>query len=85
MPRAPSGAERVSTREGWAMDGAMCSKCGTQPPGEGGVLCPDCLNEIGANTRNFWSTAQPEQVGGESDVVDVAAAVVDEEPASPVS
>lgn len=57
------------------MEGVMCSKCGTEPPGKGGVLCPACLKEIGARTLGYWNTntAEPQ------------AAVVDDESASPVS
>jgi hypothetical protein len=25
-----------------------CSKCGENPPGPGGILCPDCLAAIAA-------------------------------------
>jgi len=57
------------------MEGVMCSKCGTEPPGKGGVLCPDCLKEIGTRTLGYWNTntAEPQ------------AAVVDDESVSPVS
>jgi hypothetical protein len=31
-----------------------CAKCGLQPSGEGGILCPNCLTLLTENADNFW-------------------------------
>ncbi|MEU9688112.1 hypothetical protein [Amycolatopsis japonica] len=32
-----------------------CFKCGKQPPGAGGVLCPSCLIKLRDNAASYWT------------------------------
>lgn len=52
------------------MDGPACAKCGEQPAGEGGVLCPACKQVLTARLRVYWThdahgASQAGQLGGE--------------------
>lgn len=35
----------------------MCTKCGQQPVGPGGVLCPACRNALEQQLANYWHPA----------------------------
>jgi hypothetical protein len=35
---------------------ARCAKCGEQPPGEGGILCPACKQAIEARVYPWRNT-----------------------------
>lgn len=43
--------------------GARCAKCGTAPPGPGGILCPDCVADIEDRNRRI-SKPPGDQPGG---------------------
>jgi hypothetical protein len=32
----------------------QCAKCGVRPPGEGGILCPECKAEIERANDERW-------------------------------
>lgn len=34
--------------------GRQCGKCGERPAGEGGVLCPECLQLIADQIATIW-------------------------------
>jgi hypothetical protein len=45
-------------------EGARCAKCGSAPPGPGGILCPDCRADI--EDRNRGNVKPPgDQPGGD--------------------
>jgi hypothetical protein len=51
--------------QGWQpAPGALCAKCGTNPVGHGGILCPGCAAEIGARLRRVPGREQPQARGG---------------------
>jgi hypothetical protein len=51
--------------QGWQpTPGALCAKCGTNPAGPGGILCPGCAAAIGARLRGVAGREQPQARGG---------------------
>jgi hypothetical protein len=39
------------------MEGRTCGKCGVQPAGPGGVLCPGCKQTLTESLANYWRGA----------------------------
>jgi len=40
---------------GAVSDDRVCSKCGNEPAGPGGVLCPGCTSAIAHKAETFWN------------------------------
>lgn len=43
------------------MEGRTCGKCGAQPAGPGGVLCPGCKQTLTERVANYWHGANQDE------------------------
>ena len=53
------------------MEAASCAKCGEQPAGEGGVLCPPCEQTLYARMRNYWTAEGQDHEPTDGDVTTI--------------